>query len=223
MGQKREGQIVIPKRETSFLGCKIDLSRVVFLPRKETEFWVKKALKEIKRNNQKLKKIKVLDIFSGSGCIGISVLKNLKNSVVDFVDVDKEAISQIKINLKLNKILPKRYKVILSNLFEKLKNKKYHFIFANPPYVAKERIFEVQESVKKREPKIAWRGGKEGLKYIKRFLKEAKNHLIEGGKIFLEIDPFQKEKIEKILKKEGYFNFKFQKDQFKKIRWLKIY
>jgi len=110
----------------------------------------------------------------------------------------------------------------MSDVFEKVKGK-YDFIFANPPYVAKERLDEVQESVKKLEPKISWYGGRGGLKYIKKFLKEAKNHLKEKGIIFMEIDPLQKEEVEKILKNENYKNFKFYKDQFKKIRWVKIW
>ena len=208
-----------------FLSCQINVSRGVFKPRIETEFWVKRAIKicqkEIER--QKIKKPKFLDIFAGSGCIGIAVLKNIQNSFVDFVDIDKRAIEQIKENLKLNKISKKRFKIYLSDMFEKIKNKKYNFIFANPPYVAKERMFLVQESVKKSESKRAWYGGKGGLKYIKKFLKEAKRFLKKEGIIFLEIDPLQKEKIKKILKKEGYEKFKFFKDQFKKIRWLKIH
>jgi release factor glutamine methyltransferase len=76
--------------------------------------------------------------------------------------------------------------------------------------------------VKKFEPKISWYGGRGGLKYIKKFLKEAKNYLKENGIIFMEIDPLQREEVEKILKKEGYKDFKFYKDQFKKIRWVKI-
>lgn len=224
VGDKKEGEIVIPKKEKRILNCTIEISKRVFFPRPETEFWVKMAIKfcnnEIKRS--RLKKTEFLDIFSGTGWIGILILKNVKNSFVDFVDIDKEAIEQIKINLRLNKISAKRYRIIRSNLFQKVKRKKYNFIFANPPYVAKERIFEVQESVKKREPKIAWYGGKEGLMVIKKFLKEAKNHLKNEGKIFLEIDPLQKEKIEKILEKEGYKTYRFYKDQFKKIRWVKI-
>jgi release factor glutamine methyltransferase len=204
-----------------FLNCKIDLSRGGFIPRVETEFWVKKAIKSIQATSNEQRTIKVLDIFAGSGCIGIAVLKNIRNSHVDFVDIDKKAIEQIKINLKLNKISPKRYRVIKSDVFEKVK-RKYDFIFANPPYVAKERLSEVQESVKKFEPKISWYGGRGGLKYIKKFLKEAKNHLKEKGIIFMEIDPLQREEVEKILKKESYKDFKFYKDQFKKIRWVKI-
>jgi release factor glutamine methyltransferase len=206
-----------------FLNCKIDVSKGVFIPRVETEFWVKKALEDCKLQiaKCKLEMPKILDIFSGSGCIGIAVLKDIRKSHVDFVDIDENAIEQIKINLKLNKVSPKRYRIIKSDIFEKVKGK-YDFIFANPPYVAKERLNEVQESVKKLEPKISWYGGRGGLRYIKKFLREAKNHLKENGIIFMEIDPLQKEEVEKILKNEGYKKFNFYKDQFKKIRWVKI-
>lgn len=223
LGKKSEGQIAIPKREVKFLNLKIDLSKKVFFPRKETEFWVKKVIEKIKKEKKRKEKIKILDIFAGSGCIGISLLKYLKNSFVDFLDIDPNAISQIKKNLLLNKISSKRYKIFKSNIFSSLPKKElYDFIFANPPYVAKERIFAVQERVKKLEPKISWYGGKEGLFFIKKFLKEAKFYLKEGGKIFLEIDPFQKDKIIQILKQQKYKFFKFYKDQFKKIRLVEI-
>lgn len=167
-------------------------------------------------------KFKILDIFAGSGCIGIAILKNFKNSFLDFVDIDNRAIEQIKINFKLNKISKSRYKIYKSNLFEKLKGKKYDYIFANPPYVAIERIREVQPSVLKYEPKKAILAGKRGLFYIRKFLKEAKDHLKEKGEIFMEFDPFQKSEIEKILRKQGYKNLEFFKDQFKKWRFLKV-
>jgi release factor glutamine methyltransferase len=203
-----------------FLNCKIDLSRKVFQPRIETEFWVKKALKEIKNSKFKIKNLKFLDIFAGSGCIGIAILKNIENSIVDFADISKEALEQIKINLKLNKISPKRYKIYKSNLFEKLKNKKYDFIFANPPYVALDRIKEVQKEVLEKEPGQALFAGKNGMYFIEKFLKEVKNHLKPGGIFYLEFDPLQKRKIKEIMKKER-FDFSFHKDQFKKFRWLR--
>ncbi len=204
----------------SFLNCKIKVKKGVFIPRPETKFWVKKAINELKKIKRKA--FKILDIFAGSGLIGIAILKNIKGAKVDFVDVSKRAIKQIKENLKLNKIKKNRYKIYHSNLFSKIKNKKYHFIFANPPYVAKERLFEVQQSVKELEPKISWYGGKKGLKVIKKFLKQAKKHLKEKGAIFMEIDPLQKEDLIKIFEKEGYKKFKFYKDQFGKVRWVKI-
>jgi len=207
-------------RVVDFLNCKIDVSKKVFQPRIETEFWLKKAINELKIGNWKLK-IDVLDMFTGSGCIGIAILKNIKNCRVDFADIDNEAVSQIKINLKLNKIPRKKYEICKSNLFEKLKNKKYDFIFANPPYVALERISEVDKEVLEKEPKTALFAGRDGMVLIKKILKEFKNHLKTGGVFYLEFDPLQKEKIREILEKRG-FQFLFQKDQFKKYRWLRL-
>jgi len=202
-----------------FLNCKIDLSKKVFKPRIETEYWVGKAIKDIRMF--KCSNVRVLDVFAGTGCIGIAVLKNIKNSQVDFVENSKEATEQIKINLKLNKIEQKRYEIFQSNLFEKLKKRRYNFIFANPPYVALDRIKEVQKEVLEREPKEALFGGRDGMFWIKKFLKKAKKYLKKNGKIFMEFDPKQKVGIKKILKKEK-LKFQFKKDQFKKFRWLKI-
>ena len=205
---------------TKFLNCKIDLRNRVFIPRIETEFWTGKAIQELvgKKNSE----LRILDIFAGSGCIGISILKNVKNRLVDFADIDKKAIEQIKINLKLNKIPSQRYRIYQSNLFEKIKNKNYNYIFANPPYVAKERIKDVQLSVLKYEPKTSFLAGKKGFFYIKKFLKEAKRFMKPGGIIYLEFDPEQKNDILNILKKENYKNSRFFKDQFKKWRFAKV-
>lgn len=203
-----------------FLNCKIDLSKKIFQPRIETEFWVGKTIKEIQNLEFRIQNLKVLDIFAGTGCIGITVLKDIKNATVDFADISKEAISQIKINLKLNKIPKNRYKIYKSNLFEKLKDKRYDIIFANPPYVALDRIFEVQKEVLKKEPAEALFADRDGMYWIERFLKKVKNHLKPNGIFYLEFDPKQKEKIKNILEKKGV-KFQFKKDQFKKYRWLK--
>lgn len=201
------------------LNCQIKIKKGIFKPREETIFWVKRVIKKLKK---KKKKLRILDIFSGSGWIGIACLKNLKNCFVDFVDIDKKAIEQIKINLKLNKIPPRRYFIFQSDMFEKVKKKKYDTILANPPYVAKERLWQVQKSVIKTEPKNSWYGGEKGMFYIKKFLKEAKKHLEPGGEIVMECDPLQKKEIEELIEKEGYNNFQFYPDQFGKTRWVKI-
>jgi len=201
-----------------FLNTKIDLSRFSVLPREETEFWLKKVLKE---SENRQKKLKVLDLFSGTGCIGVAILKNIKNSLVYFGDIDNRALEQIKINLRLNKINKKRIRVVKTDIFSKIQGK-YDLIFANPPYVAKERLNEVQKEVIKFEPKIAWYGGEKGMVYITKFLKRAKNFLKKSGRIYLEFDPLQKKEIEKILEKENY-EFIFLRDQFGKLRYLKTW
>ncbi|MDD5144567.1 MAG: HemK family protein methyltransferase [Candidatus Pacebacteria bacterium] len=199
-----------------FLNCRISITQKVFSPRIETEFWVERALREIKKD----KKFKFLDIFSGTGCMGISILKSFKKSQADFIDISREAILQIKENLKKNKIDKKRYRVLQSDLFKKTNNLKYDYIFANPPYVAQNRIKEVQKEVLKKDPHLALFSGKEGMDCIRKFVPQARKHLKKGGVIFMEFDPLQKKEIGEILKREG-FKFSFKKDQFKKYRWLK--
>jgi release factor glutamine methyltransferase len=202
-----------------FLGCKVDLSLKPMIPRPETEFWLKKAIKTI---NQGKKKVFCLDIFAGSGCIGIAVLKHTK-AKVDFSDIEKKFLKQIKINLKLNKISASRYRVIHSDIFSKLTTLKvvnYDYIFANPPYVGLDRRHLVQESVLDWEPVIAIFGGEDGLFYIGKFLKDARKHLKKDGKIYLEFDHLRKKETEKLLKQLKYKKFKFYKDQFKKWRWV---
>lgn len=209
------------KKRINFLGCKIDLSQKIFIPRIETEYWVDIAIKEIKKENDK--KINVLDMFSGSGCVGLAVLKNIPDSYVDLIDISNKAVSQIKKNLRINKVSEKRYEVYKSDFFKEIRDKKnhYHYIFANPPYVATERIDEVENSVLKYEPKSALLSGKKGLVHIKKFLKQAKYFLKKEGVIYLEFDPRQKQEIKTILNKERYAEIKFRIDQFQKLRWLK--
>lgn len=210
----------MPKK-IRFLNCRIDFSKKIFRPRIETEFWVKQAIEEIRKETKNKKQdMIILDIFAGSGCIGIAILKNIENSRADFVDIEKEAIAEIKINLVSNKIPEDRYKIYKSNLFEKLKRKKYDFVFANPPYVALNRLKEVQKEVLEREPRSALFAGKNGMYWLAKFLREVKSHLEKDGIFYLEFDPLQKEKIKEILEKEG-LKFSFRKDQFGKFRWLK--
>jgi release factor glutamine methyltransferase len=196
---------------SEFLGCKIDLSKKPLIPRPETEFWVGKCLKEVKNG-------RVLDIFSGSGCIGVAVLKNNKNLLCDIADRDKKAIEQIKINLKINGV---KARVIQSDIFSKVAGK-YDYIFANPPYIPETRKNKLPKSVINFEPKQALFGGTDGLFYIKKFLSQARAHLNKNGKIFMEFDSAQKKEIEKLIKKFGYKNLEFHRDQFGKWRWVAI-
>jgi len=208
---------------TNFANCKIDLSMKPMIPRKETEFWVKKAIKKIKNSKLKTHNLNILDIFAGSGCIGIAVLKNCPEQCrrAIFSEIDKKFIKQIKINLKLNKINPKKYKIIQSNIFENVRGK-YDYIFTNPPYIALKNKHLIQKSVYDYEPHSALFGGNDGLLYIRKFLKDAKKYLNKNGKIYMEFDYSQKRELENLLKKLNYKNYRIYKDQFKKWRYVVV-
>jgi len=203
-----------------FLGCKIDLSKRVLIPRPETEFWVRQAIVDL----QKIAgEIHVLDIFSGSGCVGIAAAKKNPRAMIDFIDIGKNEIGQIKINLEINVIDKKRVCVIKSNTFENVPHGTvYDAILANPPYIDPERINEVQGSVLDYEPRQALFGGTRGLEVIEKFLKTARNFLKPLGFIYLEFDPSQIGEVEKIIKKNNYSSFEFFKDQFEQWRFAKI-
>jgi len=198
-----------------FLNTKIDLSFRPLIPRPETEYWTEKFLKTLK--NRKVSYI--ADVFAGSGCIGIAILKNLKNVKVDFFEKDKKLIPQIKKNLKINRISNKHYRVILSDILKKAR-RKYDFILGNPPYLDPKNTKRIQKAVLKYEPRLALFGGQDGLAIIKRFVKEAKKYLKKDGEIWFEFDSPQKKKIASLLKKEKYKAIKFSKDQYGKWRFV---
>ena len=207
-----------------FVNCRIDLRFRPLIPRLETEYWTEKIIKEIKsfciKNPED--KIKILDLCAGSGCIGIAILKNVKNSYVVFGELDKTLIQQIRINLKLNKIPRNRYQIVQSNLFAKIRGK-FDFVLTNPPYIALERKNKVQKSVLQSESHLALFGGSDGLSLIKKILQKAPQYLNnENSQIWLEFDSFQKPIIDKLLKKLKHKNWQFFKDQFGKWRWVVI-
>lgn len=187
-----------------FLGIKIDLSKRPLIPRPETEHWVKWFI------NQDHGKIKCLDLFSGSGCVGVAVLKNIKDSVCHFGEIEDSFLEQIKINC--SDIDSSRYKIIKTDIFSGI-NEKYDYILANPPYVAINRINEVGSDVLEHEPHIALFSGGDGMETINKFLDEVKNYLNDDGYAIMEFDPQQKEEI-----KEG----EFFKDQFGEYRFVII-
>jgi release factor glutamine methyltransferase len=203
---------------TMFLGCRIDLSQRVLIPRPETEFLTEAAIGDLAKAGS----ARVLDIFSGSGCIGIAIAKKLPGIAVDFCDIDPRAIEQIKLNLKINNIAACRAKIFKSNIFENLPPAEYDAILANPPYIDPARIAEVQMSVLEYEPAVALFAAKRGLDIAEKFLKTAKKFLKPEGLIYLEFDPYQAGDIGKIVRAENYSSFEPLKDQYGELRFAKI-
>ena len=150
---------ILKKKE--FWSKKFQLNASTLIPRPETELMVENLIKIYK--NQK---IDILDVGTGSGCILISLLSELKNSTGTGVDISKKALSVAKKNANLHNLdcKIKFYNRDLINIY----NKKYDLIVSNPPYVKSIDIKNLAEDIRNFEPKIALDGGNDGLDLIKK-------------------------------------------------------
>ncbi|MEI6316764.1 MAG: HemK family protein methyltransferase [bacterium] len=206
---------------SNFLGARIGLEYKPLIPRVETEYWVEKAIIKIKEKFGDAH-IHVLDMFAGSGCVGIAVLTHIPNSRVDFADIDESMVVQIQKNLNENNIAKDRYKIFVSNIFEELDTPvKYDVILANPPYIDRARNI-TQDSVIAYEPHRALFAEKNGMQIIESFFNDIKSFLKSEYMVFVEHDDDQVGRIESILVSQGFENFLFQKDQYGLQRWVEI-
>ena len=200
-------------KEKEFWSKNFYVSKDTLIPRPETELMVEKLVKIYKD-----KSISILDIGTGSGCILISLLSELRHSRGTGIDISKNAILIAKrnadrhgmhINLKfLNKSLSDNF------------NQKFDLIVSNPPYIMRKDIKNLNDDIKKYEPIIALDGGNDGLDLIKKVIYKTREILKINGMLALEVGNEQCKKVSKILIKN---NFKIEhtiKDYKNNIRCL---
>ncbi len=167
---------------TNFFGCKIKLNESGLIPRPETEILVDYILKSTSKEN----KLRILDIGTGSGCIAIALAKHLPNSEIIAIDISKEAISLAKENSTLNNIA--NVKFFQYDIFKGISAKeKFDIIVSNPPYISKSEYIELDDTVRKYEPKIALTDENDGLQFYRLFSRIFPQLLKEEGSFYLEI------------------------------------
>ena len=168
------------------------INKNILIPRPETEHMVEKLVKVYKD-----KSINILDIGTGSGCILISLLSELKGSRGQGVDISTKAVEIAKINSRNSKLNNKTR--FIHRSFLKIFNKKFDLIVSNPPYIKRSDLRNLDTDVKKFEPKIALDGGNDGLDLIRKVIYKTKNILKINGMLALEIGNEQFRKVSKIL------------------------
>lgn len=174
----------------------------VLIPRPETELIIEVILGKLQ--NRKNEKLHILDLGTGSGCIILSLLSELKNSFGVAVDVSDKALNIAKINAN-NLQLSKRLKFIKSNWFNALDEKEsFDIIVSNPPYVAENEWQNLSKSIKNFEPSIALSDGGDGLGGYRVIAQSAKKFLKKGAMIILEIGYNQKNLVENTFENQGY-------------------
>lgn len=152
-----------------FYGEKFLVNSDTLIPRKETEILVEEVIKTIKNNYQNYQDLKILDLGTGSGIIGITLAKELGLKVI-LTDINRKALIVANKNAKLHNV---DVKILESNWFSNLTDK-YDVIISNPPYI--ESNYELDKKVLK-EPTNALFGGLDGLEAYVSILKDIKKHL----------------------------------------------
>lgn len=153
--------------------------------------------------------IKILDLCTGSGAIGIAIAKNIDNYEITLSDISKKAIGVAEKNC-INvvgadfHIRPQnRIQIIQSDLFENIKSK-FDIIVSNPPYIKTDIIKTLDREVQM-EPRIALDGGTDGLNIYRKIIKEAYKYLNPNGHLCLEIGYDQKEEVIKLIESVGEY------------------
>jgi len=200
--------------KTTFMDLEFKVNSSVLIPRPETEELVRLMLKEDLDGKE------ILDIGTGSGCIAISLAKNLPNAKVSALDISIDALKVAKENAKLNNV---EVNFINADIFEYQSDKKYDIIVSNPPYVLESERMLMKQNVLNCEPEIAlFVDDSEPLKYYEFIMNYSKNHLNRNGQIFFEINENKRKCIKNILDENDKYKSDFHQDSFKKTRFLKI-
>ena len=184
-------------KEKEFWSKTFFVNSDTLIPRPETELLVEKLITTFKE-----KKISILDMGTGSGCILISLLSELKSSKGIGIDISKKALEIAKKNANRNGISNniKFFNKPIDSEF----NQKFDLIVSNPPYIISNEIKNLKEDVKKYEPRIALDGGNDGLDLIKKIIYKTKYILKVKGMLALEIGNEQFKKVSEILIKKNF-------------------
>ena len=182
------------------------VSNDTLIPRPDTELVIEKILNLTAHK----KKLNVLEIGVGSGCILLSILKERKGFYGTGIDISKSCLNISKLNAIKLKVSSK-LKLYKSNV-DKFALGKYDLIVSNPPYIKKRDLKYLDIDVAKFEPKLALDGGLDGLSAIRKVIKKSSELIKKNGKFILEIGFDQKNKVINLLKKEGFYINSINKD-----------
>ena len=183
--------------EKEFWSKNFIVNKDTLIPRPETELMINKIVKMYEN-----KRINILDIGTGSGCIIISLLSELENSTGIGVDISSKAILVAKKNKE-------RYNInnrlrFLQKSFNDIYNYKFDLILSNPPYVDKRFLNRLEDDVRKYEPIIALDGGKDGLDVVEKVIYKSSYLLKINGRLALEIGNKQFRQVSRILKRNNF-------------------
>lgn len=193
---KKDLPIQYITKKAYFYNEQFFVNKSVLIPRPETESLVEETNNLIKKHF-KNQKVNILDIGTGSGIIAITLNKLNNNCRITATDISKKALKVAKKNQKNHKTNIKFKK---TDLYKGIKNK-FDVVISNPPYIENDSKY-VEKNVKENEPSLALFGGKDGLDYYRKILKNIKQIIKKEHVIAFEIGEHQGKRVKELIKKE---------------------
>jgi len=202
--------------KTSFYGLDFEVNSAVLIPRPETE----ELVDWIISNNLKIqqsKDLKILDIGTGSGCIAVSLAKNLPNAKVFAIDVSEKALATAKKNAELNSV---EVTFILQNILEVVTlstveglGQEFDIIVSNPPYVRNLEKEEIKKNVLDNEPHLAlFVEDDDALLFYRKIAELAQKNLSNSGQLYFEINQYLGQEMIDLLEKMNFKDIELRKD-----------
>lgn len=190
-----------------FFGCRIHVDHRVLIPRPETELLVEKVLEKAPKSDH----LRVLDLCTGSGCIGLALKKQRPSWDVSLSDCSTAAIALAQENAILNQLEVSVYQGDLLAPLEGFESS-FDVIVCNPPYICQKEYSNLELSVLEYEPKIALTSGETGLEIYERLACQVLKYLAPKGLLALEIGYNQKESVIKLFSKHTCIKIYCEKD-----------
>jgi release factor glutamine methyltransferase len=196
--------------KTSFYGLDFEVNENVLIPRPETEELVDWIVSNVLKNGRS-KSIKILDIGTGSGCIAISLAKNLPNAEVFAIDVSEKALATAKKNAERNEV---EVTFISQNILETLDlNQEFDIIVSNPPYVRNLEKEEIKKNVLDNEPHLAlFVEDNDALIFYRKIAELAQKNLSNSGQLYFEINQYLGKEMISLLEELNFKNVELRKD-----------
>jgi release factor glutamine methyltransferase len=200
---------------TEFFGLPFLVDENTLIPRPETEELVERILESTKNEIQNTK-LKVLDIGTGSGCIAISLAKNLPNAQVAAIDVSEKALAIAKKNAESNKVTIDFIceDVLQLSTFD-FRLSTFDIIVSNPPYVRNLEKVEIKSNVLDYEPHLAlFVDDDDALLFYRKIAELAQKNLSENGKLYFEINQYLGNETVDLLRKMGFKEIVLKQDVY---------
>ena len=196
--------------ETEFFGLPFYVNENTLIPRPETEELVDWIIKESKVESQK-SKVKILDIGTGSGCIAISLAKNIPNAQVYAIDVSEKALTIAQKNAERNQV---EVTFLHQNILETEElPQKFDIIVSNPPYVRNLEKEEINKNVLEYEPHLAlFVEDDDALIFYRKITELATKNLSDDGQLYFEINQYLGKLMVELLEKYHFKNIELRKD-----------